>query len=536
MVHASSGKGSTALELVKSRLQNSSHFSAAHIANLQLVAKELSEAVRNLEKQKQAREAEAREREEKILEEQRKQAEKEEKERELLVRKQKQIKEKQDKRGPAIISTAANTSSSGTASPTIPYSSVSGPTSTTPEDHKAAATAAAAAAAADTAAGRKRKKKGKKEEEDVVPSTGRVGLSEAAVVDVASRDELVHHLLAMGFSEPDCLAAIALYGKDMDRALSWLCERPPSDSVSTSNTDTAALLASTNPSFHTHSASSTHKTLAQSMQTVKKEADIVASAAGQSQSSLSTANMSAEQLARVQKEKEELRRINRAWNQKAEDEKRKAEAERKLKEAERHHELLFQQQLLIQQKHQQQLQEQQQLLQQQQMQQMLAQHQRQMLASRSMGGSGNYNDNRLNNNLHNNNQSFQSRQHQQQSMMGNDHRDFGGSSMGRMDTNHNHNHRDSSHNFGLGSTLLQQSQSSASPMNGPMSSGSMSFFIAQLCLLIYNILILSFYPLTSSIFFILFGMMIRGCWFTVVVSRWFGFRFIARKQSFHEFL
>ena len=479
MVHASSGKGSTALELVKSRLQNSSHFSAAHISNLQLVAKEISEAVRNLEKQKQAREAEAREREEKILEEQRKQAEKEEKERELLVRKQKQIKEKQDKRGPTIISTAANSSSSGTTSPTIPYSSVPAPTSSTPED-KAAATAAAAAAAADTAAGRKRKKKGKKEEEDIAPSTGRVGLSEAAVVDVASRDELVHHLLAMGFSEPDCLAAIALYGKDMDRALSWLCERPPSNSVPTSNTDTAALLASTNP----HSASSTHKTLAQSMHAVKKEAEVAAAAVAQSQqSTLPTATMSAEQLARVQKEKEELRRINRAWNQKAEDEKRKAEAERKLKEAERHHELLFQQQLLIQQKHQQQLQEQQQLLQQQQMQQMLAQHQRQMLASRSLG-SGNYNalnDGRLNNNLNNNNNnqsSFQPRQHQQQQMMGGDHRDFGGSPMGRLDTNNNNINRDGSHNFGLGSTLLQQSQSSALSSGTASSSFSYFFFVS----------------------------------------------------------
>ena len=475
MVHASSGKGSTALELVKSRLQNSSHFSAAHIANLQLVAKEISEAVRGLEKQKQAREAEAREREEKILEEQRKQAEKEEKERELLVRKQKLIKEKQDKRGSTIVSTAANSSSSGTTSPTIPYSSIPGPNSSTPEDPKAAALAAAAAAA-DTASGRKRKKKGKKEEEEIAPNSGRVGLSEAAVVDVASRDELVHHLLAMGFSEPDCLAAIALYGKDMDRALSWLCERPPSNSVSTSNTDTAALLASTNPSSHSHSASSTHKSLAHSMHTVKRDPDVVAAAVAQSQqSSLHNAiSMSAEQLARVQKEKEELRRINRAWNQKAEDEKRKAEAERKLKEAERHHEMLFQQQLLIQQKHQQQLQEQQQLLQQQQMHQMLAQHQRKLLASRSLG-SGNYNalnDNRLHNNLHNNQSSYQSRQHQQQPLMGSDHRDFGG--MGRLDPNSNN--RDSSHSFGLGgSSLLRPSQSSAmsaSPMNGPLSSGS----------------------------------------------------------------
>lgn len=213
-VHASTGKGSTALELVKTRLQNSGHFTQAHIANLQLVAREISEAIRNLEKLKQAKEAEAREREEKLAEERRKQAEKEEKERELLERKQKQIKEKQDKRGPATGPVAPGTSASSSTAPTAAPASAPMPAAsssatangqtTVPAakvDKAAAAAAAAAAApdkagssldkAADEAKGskRKRNKKGKRDGEDeAAVNGGSLGLSEAAVIDVASRD------------------------------------------------------------------------------------------------------------------------------------------------------------------------------------------------------------------------------------------------------------------------------------------------------------------------------------------------------------
>ena len=263
-VHASTGKGSTALELVKTRLQNSGHFTQAHIANLQQIAREISEAIRNLEKVKQAKEAEAREREEKLAEERRKQAEKEEKERELLERKQKQIKEKQDKRGPTTSGPAApgSSASSSAAAPAAAPASASAPvapaaaaSSASANGHAAAPAAkvdkaaAAAATSVDKAAEeakgskRKRNKKGKKDgDEEAAVSGGSLGLSEAAVIDVASRDELVDHLLAMGFSEPDCLAAIALYGKDLDKALSWLCERPTKEAATTAST-TAALLS-----------------------------------------------------------------------------------------------------------------------------------------------------------------------------------------------------------------------------------------------------------------------------------------------------
>ena len=51
-------------------------------------------------------------------------------------------------------------------------------------------------------------------------------------MDLASRDELLETLLAMGFSESDCLSAIALYGNNTDMAISWLCERPVTSSAS----------------------------------------------------------------------------------------------------------------------------------------------------------------------------------------------------------------------------------------------------------------------------------------------------------------
>jgi ankyrin repeat protein len=91
------GKGSTPLELVKVRLQNSTHFSSDHISNLQSIAKELSSAIRNQEKIRIQKQTERLEKEEKINQIKLKQIEKEEKEKELLIRKQKQLKEKQNR-------------------------------------------------------------------------------------------------------------------------------------------------------------------------------------------------------------------------------------------------------------------------------------------------------------------------------------------------------------------------------------------------------------------------------------------------------
>ena len=129
------------------------------------------------------------------------------------------------------------------------------------------------------------------------------------MVDVASRDELVDHLLAMGFPEPDCLAAISLYGRDLDRALSWLCDRPsvpPGGSAmagNQGNNDSNSSGSSRDEALNSTGVGGT-----------------LSSASGSAVGSLNTESM------RVQKEKdlkEELRRINRAWNRKAEDEKKK---------------------------------------------------------------------------------------------------------------------------------------------------------------------------------------------------------------------
>ena len=348
-VHAGIGKGATPLDVTKSRLQNAGHFSAAHIANLHLVSKEISDAIRAVEKVKQQKEAERLLKEEKLAAARKVLAEREERERELLERKQKQLKEKQERdrmrddeenskklskgQGPVpqtasstgtIKGTTPSTSAqpvpataAATASPVIPSTANKSPSpNTTP-----AGTAATAAAAADSASKslKKKLKKGKKKEEEsvvtpVVIPAPRPSSAVVAVVDVASRDELVDHLLAMGFPEPDCLAAISLYGRDLDRALSWLCDRP---SVPPSGSATGGATPGNTDLNSSGSSRAISRDEALSSTGV---GSAVSSVAGCAVGSTNTESM------RVQKEKdlkEELRRINRAWNRKAEDEKKK---------------------------------------------------------------------------------------------------------------------------------------------------------------------------------------------------------------------
>ena len=329
VVHAGSGKGATPLEVVKSRLQNAGHFSAAHIANLQQVAKELSEGMKNLEKVKHQKEAERVLKEEKLEAAKKKLAEREEKERELLERKQKQLKDKQDRdrqrdeeesnKKPLKVAPTPPTNtpvSKGANTPvSVPHTRAVSPNSVAAT--KPSVIAAAAAATAETVTStvdssikvskKKLKKDRKKEEEDVpIPVSTPAVPKIIAVVDVASRDELVDHLLAMGFPEADCLTAISLYGKDLDRALSWLCDRPP---VAPTQSATATGGSNTTPSITAAVTS-----------TVNPRQDV----SGSGISTQSSAQKS--EALRLQKErdhKEELRRINRAWNQKAEDEKRR---------------------------------------------------------------------------------------------------------------------------------------------------------------------------------------------------------------------
>ena len=146
-----------------------------------------------------------------------------------------------------------------------------------------------------------------------------------AEMSVSSRDELVDRLLAMGFLEADCLQAISLYGTDTDQAISWLCERPAVVTPTTTTTGTG------NPTTTPMKSSKDHKISAHSTDKKIHSTTTTTPSTKQSSSSTtssSTAVTSSQQNAissaqKLQREKEELRRINRAWNQKAEDEKRK---------------------------------------------------------------------------------------------------------------------------------------------------------------------------------------------------------------------
>mmetsp|Transcript_19660 Transcript_19660/g.42689 ORF Transcript_19660/g.42689 Transcript_19660/m.42689 type:complete len:1034 (-) Transcript_19660:54-3155(-) len=133
-----------------------------------------------------------------------------------------------------------------------------------------------------------------------------------------SRDSMVDGLLAMGFREADCLHAISLYGTDMDQAISYLCDLPEpmvkegkgeKGEGARSRTDSGALQGT--PPTPTKGA---------------------------------PAPPTPVNTAKLQREKEELRRINRAWNAKAEDEKRKAEALKQQQEEEKQRELVAQKQ------------------------------------------------------------------------------------------------------------------------------------------------------------------------------------------------
>lgn len=323
VVHATVGKAVTPLDLVKTRLQNAGHFSAAHIANLQQVAKEISEGVRALEKVKHQKEAERLLKEEKLEAARKKQAEREEKERELLERKQKQLKEKQDRdrnRDVEVKTVSGNTTQSSSLSGTsrsmshnssvagglTPQSLLSATSSPSPSfTPPSSSNTSVCNASIDHSEGleglksaKKKKKKDKKSEAETLLTVNASDSGKVTVVDVASRDELLDHLLAMGFAEVDCFSAISLFGKDLDRALSWLCDRPAQTGESDSASSKSAV-----SSTHTHTTSSS----------------TTVSSASDSATQLAEAN-------RLQKEKdhkEELRRVNRAWNIKAEDEKKR---------------------------------------------------------------------------------------------------------------------------------------------------------------------------------------------------------------------
>jgi len=153
---------------------------------------------------------------------------------------------------------------------------------------------------------KKKKKSSKKSAEDVntsatvaKPSTVTGNSASLTSVSDFSRDELVGNLISMGFAESDCVAAVIACGKDVDRAISWLCERSDKQPEDTPSKPQATVEVETTYSIK------------------QKIIDVAAKAK------------------RDQESKEQLRRINRAWNAKAEEEKRRADVERRRKEVER---------------------------------------------------------------------------------------------------------------------------------------------------------------------------------------------------------
>ncbi|RYH32199.1 hypothetical protein EON65_01090 [archaeon] len=130
-----------------------------------------------------------------------------------------------------------------------------------------------------------------------------------AGMSVASRDELVDRLLAMGFAETDCLQAISRYGTDIDQAISWLCERPPSGA-----SQVESVIKEVSAPAPVNRVAKT---------TTKIESKGGSQAASATASASDALKSDPEAALRLQKEREELRRINRAWNARAEDEKRK---------------------------------------------------------------------------------------------------------------------------------------------------------------------------------------------------------------------
>lgn len=347
------GKGHTPLELVRAKLQNGSHLSPAYTAALQAVAKELSEAIRNAERIKLQKELERQEKEEKLLAEKQKQLEKEAKERELLLRKQKQLKEKQDrerqrdegltKSDPKKAGVAAGTGTVGSvggtskavSTPTPPVAQPSG----TSSNVNPTTNVEMAGAGAGVGAGKKKKKKDKDgkakgtEESSGAMALGGSGSSLArepsaalAAADV-SRDELLDHLLAMGFAEADCLAAISSCGGDMDRAITWLCEKPlatTSTPTITSSVSTVGGVGSSGSSGSSSSSGGGGVTGGGSTSGGGGQSGITKKGSNGGQSESQAALEAAKLQTQKEKDlKDELRRVNRAWNAKAEEEKKK---------------------------------------------------------------------------------------------------------------------------------------------------------------------------------------------------------------------
>ena len=330
-VQATVGKAVTPLDLVKTRLQNAGHFSASHISNLQLVSTEISEAIQHQDRIRQQKETEILLKEEKLEIARKITAEREEKERELLLRKQKQLRDKQEKdrsrdsieegkkplKSPVTV-TAPSSAVGSTSTSVLKMNSKDSLGSLTMQSISSAPTSQSPPITPSitpsppldptdnfecTKAAKKKKKKDKKLEQELepeVPDTANAS-SRVTIVDVASRDELVDHLLAMGFDESDCFSAVSLFGRDLDRSLSWLCDRP---AVKPDVDDPAGSLTASSRG-----------------QSTPNNAGAGAGAGDGSDGANALTDNSSTQ--RDNDLPSQLRSVNRAWNLKAEDEKKR---------------------------------------------------------------------------------------------------------------------------------------------------------------------------------------------------------------------
>eukprot|EP01040_Poterioochromonas_malhamensis_P005833 gene5834-6273_t len=160
---------------------------------------------------------------------------------------------------------------------------------------------------------------------------------------VASRDEIVDRLLAMGFKEADCLSAISLYGTDIDRAISWLCDRPVETPKKETPKPVVLSKATEAPKTREHithttatsssNKTSTHVTPANNSKATPKKKDLLQapapSSASKSAIHASHAQPHSQGLSNPLPAVEESKKGQRAWQTKPfEDERRKEGAKR----------------------------------------------------------------------------------------------------------------------------------------------------------------------------------------------------------------
>jgi hypothetical protein len=286
---ASNSKGPTPLEIVKSKLELVD-LSSAERQNYERISEKIESVLAKLEKAKLAREQERLAKEAKQKAEKEAQLLKEQKERELLERKQKLLREKQEKLGKQDAASQQQQQQRDESD----------------------------APAADS----KKKKKDQKEKQSsseqkdeakesksISETTGasqKKGAKAPSGKDLSAdaRRDLCRHLMAMGFAEADCIAAVDACGANVEAAISWICDRPKGN-VS-------------RPTPETPMDATVKASLAPSLSGAPQPSSGAPKPSVQEEEALAL---------KLQREREKLREINRKWNAKVPQQ--RAEEERK---------------------------------------------------------------------------------------------------------------------------------------------------------------------------------------------------------------